>query len=74
MFHVPDVRRGSQLALTGVVWFHNIMVRATDVPAVTTINPHNTIFCPLNCTTLNKKKPIDNLAMAFPVMAKLLAT
>ena len=46
MFHVPGVLKGSQLALTGVVWFHNMTVRANEVPAVTVMRTQRAIFCP----------------------------
>lgn len=33
-FHVPGVRSGSQLILTGVDWFHSMMVRTVEVVQV----------------------------------------
>ncbi len=44
MFHVPGVRNGSQLALTGVVWFQTIMTNAIDVAAVKKMRAHNAAF------------------------------
>ena len=74
MFHMPGVRKMSQLALTGVVWFQSMIVRARDVQTVTTMRTHSAILCQRSWTTRSRKRPIDSLAMALPVIAKLLAT
>jgi hypothetical protein len=74
IFHFPGVLSGSQLAFIGVVWFQSMMVSAMLVAQILKTTIHSTIFCHLACTTRRRKRPIDSLAIALPVMAKLLAT
>ena len=73
-FQCPAVRNGSQLILTGVDWFHSMMVSAVDVLAVTPTRHHSAILCQRSWTTRSKKRPVVSLAMALPVMANVLAT
>lgn len=73
IFHFPGVLSGSQLVFRGVVWFHSMATRVAEVPEVMAMRIQMVIFWPRSCTTRSRKKPIDSLARALPMMAKVFA-